>query len=209
MATEGSYTGKLALATLAADLGVTAGVLKVVLEEAFDIMQDTNTGAPGLFLHMALARRGYQVDGQVLYTKISQFRNIFARLLSDAPARLPYSQHSIVQTSPNSYQAMSAATVRPSIPQPQHTQAAMTWHTDSHPQTLSDAPSMASHYSFGAFHHQPVYNQQQPTYIHQRAMQTHHQPAYTHGRTYQHQKHSDWDQQLCYASQEDSEKQWR
>ncbi|EAT77956.2 hypothetical protein SNOG_14764 [Parastagonospora nodorum SN15] len=87
MATEGSYTGKLALATLAADLGVTAGVLKVVLEEAFDIMQDTNTGAPGLFLHMALARRGYQVDGQVLYTKISQFRNIFARSLSDAPGQ--------------------------------------------------------------------------------------------------------------------------
>lgn len=87
MATEGSYTGKLALATLAADLGVTAGVLKVILGEAFDIMQDNNIGTPGLFLHMALARRGYQIDGQVVYTKINLFRNIFGRSLSDAPGQ--------------------------------------------------------------------------------------------------------------------------
>jgi hypothetical protein len=87
MATEGSYTGKLALATLATDLGVTAGVLRVVLEEAFNIMQDNVIGTPGLFLHMALARRGYQIDGQVLYTKISQFRNIFARSFNDAPCQ--------------------------------------------------------------------------------------------------------------------------
>jgi len=87
MATEGSYSGKLALATLAADLGVAAGVLKVVLGEAFDIMQDNNIGTPGLFLHMALSRRGYQIDGEVLYTKISLFRNIFGRSFGDAPGQ--------------------------------------------------------------------------------------------------------------------------
>jgi hypothetical protein len=104
---------------------------------------------------------------------------------------------------------MSADAVRPSIPQPQHTQAAMTWRTESHPQTLIDAPLMASHHSPGASDHQPACNQQQPMYIHQQVMQKHHQPAYTHGPDYHHQQHSDWDQQLWYASQEDSERQWR
>ncbi|KAL5113629.1 hypothetical protein ACEQ8H_008494 [Pleosporales sp. CAS-2024a] len=77
-AADGSYTGQLALATLAADLGINASVLKMVLDDAFNILQQNTIGSPGLVLHMALARRGFQIDGHVLYGKMNEFRNVFA-----------------------------------------------------------------------------------------------------------------------------------
>jgi hypothetical protein len=87
MATDGSYTGRLALATLAADLGVTSDVLKIVLTEAFDLMQNHSDGSAGLSLHLALAREGYQINGQVLYARLNAFRNVFEEALHVSPGR--------------------------------------------------------------------------------------------------------------------------
>jgi hypothetical protein len=73
---EGSSMGNLALARLAAGLGLSPVALKVALEEAFDIMQ--HNGNAGLSLHMALARLGYQINGQVLYAGLGVLRSNFA-----------------------------------------------------------------------------------------------------------------------------------
>jgi hypothetical protein len=87
MATCGSYIGKLALAKLAADLNISAIALEVALEEALEMMRDNNMGTPGLCLHIALARQGHQIDGNILYLKLAQFRSIFAEHWSEAPGR--------------------------------------------------------------------------------------------------------------------------
>jgi len=92
--------------------------------------------------------------------------------------------------------------VQPSIPQPQHTQDAMTRRKDSYTPSMSYTSSMSADYPRGTFDHQPAY-------IHQQAVQTHHQPTYTHVPAYGYQQDLDWDQQLWYASQEDVERQWR
>jgi hypothetical protein len=83
MSTDGTYAGRLALATLATDLGITPDTLKIVLAEAFDFMQNSSGGSAKLSLHLALARRAYQIDGQVLYARLNAFRNGFAETLHD------------------------------------------------------------------------------------------------------------------------------
>lgn len=75
MASNGSHAGNVALETLAASLGLHPLALKVALEEAFDLMQLHSNGR--LALHMALARLGYSVDAQSLYSRLDAFRNLF------------------------------------------------------------------------------------------------------------------------------------
>jgi hypothetical protein len=205
MAIEGSYTGKLALATLAADLGISAVALETVLEEAFEIMEDNVIGTPGLCLHIALPRLGHLIDGNVLYAKVSWFRSIFAERLSEAPgrekygynpcivadfvARLSYSQVPIARMRPNSSQAMREVAARPAVPQPHHTPAAMTWRSEEHIPSLIKVPSMPSHHTPDGFVSQstysrqpPMYTQDQPTYLQDKPTYTQDQPTYIQGQ---------------------------
>jgi hypothetical protein len=99
MNTSGSYNGSLALETLATDLGLTATALKTALEDAHDLLQLYRN--PNLALHMALARLGYKIDGQVLYAKLSTFRGLFSGILGGATGMTNPSSHVFVLTSPS------------------------------------------------------------------------------------------------------------
>jgi hypothetical protein len=84
---DGSTTGIFALVRLAADLGLSPDALKAALERAYDMMQQT--GNAGLSLHMALARLGYQVDGQALYAALGAFRNRFGAAFENMQREVP------------------------------------------------------------------------------------------------------------------------
>lgn len=84
MSAPGSYNANFAVETLAADLGISVIALKTMLEDALNLLNLHSASTPNLALHMAFARHGYKIDGQVLLAKLSTFRRIFSRVLSDA-----------------------------------------------------------------------------------------------------------------------------
>jgi hypothetical protein len=72
---------------LAAELGLSPDALKVALEKAYDMTQQN--GNAGLSLHIALARLGYQVDGQALYAALGAFRNRFGNAFENTQREAP------------------------------------------------------------------------------------------------------------------------
>jgi hypothetical protein len=84
MSASGSPNANLAVETLAADMGLTVIALKILLEDAHDLLEVHRASTPNLAFHMALARHGYKIDGQVLLAKLSTFRGLFSVVLSDA-----------------------------------------------------------------------------------------------------------------------------
>jgi hypothetical protein len=140
---EGSTTGIFALVRLAADLGLSPDALKVALEKAFDMMQQN--GNAGLSLHMALARLGYQVDGQGLYATLGVFRNTFAgafddtkrkaaqhqgsNVLAKGPGLIKSANNTTNQPRPISQQFVGNAPQRLVVPMPQYTPDAITWRS--------------------------------------------------------------------------------
>jgi len=85
---EGSQNGRSALAQLASDLGIGEAALKSALDAAYDLMK--HHGNASLSFHIALARMGYKIDGPALYARLSNFRRVFASILTDARGRYNY-----------------------------------------------------------------------------------------------------------------------
>lgn len=130
MSASGSPNANLAVETLAADMGLTVIALKTLLEDAQNLLEVHSASTPNLAFHMALARHGYRIDGQVLLAKLSTFRGLFSVVLSDATGMedLCYNSMSILMIQ-----------LLRRIPSPQHRKCAQTpiehWKT-AHPVEL-------------------------------------------------------------------------
>jgi hypothetical protein len=72
---EGSNVGNAALTELARGLGIQSVALKVVLEEAFGMMKESDD--PVLALRIALARRGYMINYPGFHEQLRIFRSVF------------------------------------------------------------------------------------------------------------------------------------
>jgi hypothetical protein len=138
---DGSHTGNVALTDLAAALGIPPVALKVALEEAFDIMKQN--GNPGLSLHIALARLGYNVNSQALYECLRNFRSVIGgafnnsqgerqqhsfEIFTNSQATVRAPQYPAIQMRPGPYHTQTMAPPRIAFPAPQYTSDARTWH---------------------------------------------------------------------------------
>lgn len=85
MTDEGSPEGNSALAQLSTSLNIEQTQLKIALQEAFGLLQRNENAS--LSLQIILARMGYQIDGAVFYSTLSNFRRAFANVFADVPGK--------------------------------------------------------------------------------------------------------------------------
>ncbi|KAF1919184.1 hypothetical protein BDU57DRAFT_545899 [Ampelomyces quisqualis] len=175
MDTSGSYNGNLALATLAADLGLSPTALKTALEDAHDLLQ--LYGNPNLALLMALTRIGIRIDGQILYAKLSTFRRLFSGILNGATASAAIPQPVTSQLRSNPYRTMGYTPSDQAVLQVQYTPNAMSWQAGRRDTRMMFPPqSTPSPYNSNGGYH----NEQRPT-----RQQSTPAPHHTHDSTAQ------------------------